>query len=188
MRPPIIHVDAAAIPGRSHSKRKWLMVRNSVSGTALWRVLSVAGVLAGAMSIAAGANAGQCPSDKMGTDVTKPSTMAAKDVTDKVLTSIDLAKEPAAIQDRQLRLRRLEIKPGGVVPWHSHGDRPAIIYIVQGEIVEYASNCAVPIVHKAGDVARETSATSHWWKNTGKQTVVLLSADVLHDKADEHMM
>ena len=39
------------------------------------------------------------------------------------------------------------------MPWHSHGDRPAIIYIAEGEIVEYASNCAVPIVHKAGEIA-----------------------------------
>jgi hypothetical protein len=38
----------------------------------------------------------------------------------------------------------------------------------------------------AGDVARETSATSHWWKNTRHNAVTLLSADVLHD--DDHNM
>src|SRR5690349_8941285 len=105
---------------------------NNGKGAASWRGVSMMGVLLGAMAVASAASAGQCPADKMGTDVTKPSTMAAKDVTDKVLASIDLAKEPAQIQDRQLRLRRLEIQPGGIVPWHSHGDRPAIIYIVQG--------------------------------------------------------
>jgi quercetin dioxygenase-like cupin family protein len=162
---------------------------NIGSGQAMRRSLPMAAVIVGAMFIAAtAATAGECPVDKMGVDVTKPSTMAAKDVTDKVLASIDLAKEPAQLQDRQLRLRKLEIKPGGIVPWHSHGDRPAIIYIIQGTVTEYASNCAVPIVHKAGDVARETSKTSHWWKNTGKTTVILLSADILHTGADEHMM
>jgi quercetin dioxygenase-like cupin family protein len=160
---------------------------NKGKNAAPWRSVSAAGVLLGAMAMASAASAGQCPADKMGTDVTKPSTMAAKDVTDKVLVSIDLAKEPAQIQDRQLRLRRLEIQPGGVVPWHSHGDRPAIIYIVEGEIFEYASNCAVPILHKAGEVAPETHATSHWWQNKGSKTVVLLSADVLHDKTDKNM-
>jgi hypothetical protein len=45
----------------------------------------------------------------------------------------------------------------------------------------------VPIVHKPGDVAREMSATSHWWKNTGGQTVTLLSADVQHDAHDHNM-
>lgn len=91
------------------------------------------------------------------------------------------------LQDHALRLRRLEIKPGGVVPWHSHGDRPAIIYVVEGEIYEHASTCAVPILHKAGEVAPEMHATSHWWQNTSKKTVVLLSADILHDANDKNM-
>jgi quercetin dioxygenase-like cupin family protein len=76
------------------------------------------------------------------------------------------------------------------VPWHSHGDRPALITIVTGEIVEYASTCAVPIVHKAGDSTAETHTTEHWWKNLGKTTVVLYSADLFPVKTshDEHMM
>ena len=73
------------------------------------------------------------------------------------------------------------------MPWHSHGDRPAIIYIAEGEIVEYASNCSVSIVHKAGDIRPETSGTSHWWQNLGSKTVILFVGDVLHDKTDHNM-
>ena len=91
------------------------------------------------------------------------------------------------VQDRTFRMRRLVIQPGGIVPWHSHGDRPAIIYIIEGEATEYASNCAVPIVHKAGEVATETHGTSHWWKNNGTAVVTLISADLLKD-AHDHMM
>jgi quercetin dioxygenase-like cupin family protein len=131
--------------------------------------------------------AGQCPPDKMMADATKPDSTPAKGVTDSVLAAINLADEPAKIENRMLRLRKLTIAPGGVVPWHSHGDRPAIIYIVSGEVTEYASNCAVPIVHKSGDVARETHVTAHWWKNAGKETVVLLSADIQHDASDHNM-
>jgi quercetin dioxygenase-like cupin family protein len=112
--------------------------------------------------------------------------MAAKDVTDTVLASIDLSKEMIAAQDRQFRMRRLEIQPGGIVPWHSHADRPALIYIVQGEVTEFASICADPIVHKAGDVSVD-AGRSHWWKNTGTEKVVLISADILHDQADTSM-
>lgn len=50
--------------------------------------------------------------------------------------------------------------------------------VISGEIEEYASNCAVPIVHKAGDVTAETKDISHWWKNTGDEDVVLISADL----------
>jgi hypothetical protein len=42
-------------------------------------------------------------------------------------------------------------------------------------------------VHKAGDISVETHGTSHWWQNLGTKTVVLFSADVLHDKHDKHM-
>ena len=102
--------------------------------------------------------AGSCPSDKMKADARQPVTHAGKGVTDTVLAAIDLEKEPANIKDRQLRFRKLTIEPGGIVPWHSHGDRPAIIYIAEGEIVEYASNCAVPIMHKAGESGRRPAA------------------------------
>jgi quercetin dioxygenase-like cupin family protein len=97
-----------------------------------------------------------------------------------------VAKEHG-IEGRTFRLRRLMIEPGGTVPWHSHADRPAIIYIVSGTIEEYSSDCAVPIVHKAGDVSPETKGVSHWWKNTGDETVVLLSADLPTDPSDKDM-
>jgi quercetin dioxygenase-like cupin family protein len=138
----------------------------------------------GSLSVALG---GECPAGKMKADVRSPVSHAGKGVTDTVLAAIDLEKEPANIKERQLRFRKLTIEPGGIVPWHSHGDRPAIIYIAEGEIIEYASNCAEPILHKAGDIRPETSGTSHWWQNHGKKTVVLFVGDVLHDKNDHNM-
>jgi quercetin dioxygenase-like cupin family protein len=158
-----------------------------------WRRVALVGVVAGALSLAATmANAGECPADKKVADGQgqKPSTAAAKDVTDVVRASTDLSKEPAAVNGRLLRLRQLDIKPGGIVPWHSHDNRPAMIYIVSGEVLEYASNCAVPIVHKAGDVASEKAGTSHWWQNTGNAPVVLISVDLfpVANMKDQHMM
>ena len=151
---------------------------------------AAAGLVAGLALIAPAspAFAGQCPAGKMGVDVRAPSTAGAKDVTDTVLTTIDVANEPAAIEGRSFRMRRLVVKPGGVVPWHAHGERPAIIYIVQGEMTEYASTCAVPIVHKAGEATPELHATSHWWKNTGRTAAVLISSDLLKVGADGKMM
>jgi len=151
-------------------------------------VLGVLAASAAAILSPGLANAASCPADKAGIDVRQPDSTPAKDVTDNVLTSIDLGSEPIAIKDRSFRLRRLEIQPGGVVPWHSHGDRPAIIYVVAGEVTEYASTCSVGIVHKAGDATPELHTTSHWWKNTGKTKAILLSADLLHVKDDPHTM
>jgi quercetin dioxygenase-like cupin family protein len=164
------------------------MFNRIAGGRSFWRQLAVAGVAAGSTLLGVSAAfAGSCPSDKTKADVRQPVTQAGKGVTDTVLAAIDLEKEPANIKDRQLRFRKLTIEPGGIVPWHSHGDRPAIIYVAEGEIVEYASNCSVPIAHKAGDIRPETSGTSHWWQNLGSKTVILFVGDVLHDRTDHNM-
>jgi quercetin dioxygenase-like cupin family protein len=150
------------------------------------RIVLIAGVALGASVMASAALAGECPADQVKPDATKPVDMKPVGVTDTVIAMIDVDKEQG-VKDRKFRMRKLTIEPGGVVPWHSHGERPAIIYIVEGQIEEYASNCAVPLVHKAGDVVAETKEVSHWWKNTGDKTVVLLSADLLKDPNDKNM-
>ena len=161
---------------------------NQIRGRFMLRTgLCAAALLAGAV-LAGPANAGECPADKMKAGVRTQGETQPKGVTDTVLATIDLSKEKVNLADRQLRTRKLVIQPGGVVPWHSHEDRPALIYIVSGTIEEYASNCSVPIVHKAGEVSVEKSGVQHWWKNTSKAPVVLLSSDVFHNMADPHMM
>jgi quercetin dioxygenase-like cupin family protein len=145
---------------------------------------------AAALSFAAtAASAGECPADKRVPDGQgqKKSESGPKDVTDTVIASTDLGNEKPGLKDYQFRARKLVIKAGGIVPWHSHDERPAMIYIAKGSITEYASNCAVPIVHTVGALAREAKGTSHWWQNTGKETVEIISVDILppqmkHDK------
>ena len=151
------------------------------------RSLVFAGAALGACLAASAAFADGCPADQKKADARGPVDFKPVGVTDTVIASIDVSKDPFDIKDRNFRMRKLTIEPMGIVPWHSHADRPAIIYIVEGEVVEYASNCAVPIVHKAGDVVAETPEVSHWWKNLGDKTVVLLSADLLKDPNDKNM-
>ncbi|MGF6920670.1 cupin domain-containing protein [Paraburkholderia sp. 40] len=159
----------------------------------IWHQCALAGMLAVAMSaMATAASAGECPLDKKVADGQgqKPGPSTPTGVTDTVRASTDLSKEPLALKGRLLRLRELDVAPGGIVPWHSHQNRPAQIYVVSGEIVEYASNCALPIVHKAGDVAPERNGTQHWWKNEGTVPVVLISVDLfpVEAKMDPHTM
>jgi len=143
--------------------------------------------LVGSVAFTGTALAGECPAGQMRADATKPVDYGPKAVTDMVLAQVDLAGEKIALKGHLMRVRKLEIQPGGIVPWHSHGDRPALIYVMSGEIYEHASNCAVPILHKAGEVARETHVTAHWWKNEGRLPVVLLSFDIQHDPNDHNM-
>jgi hypothetical protein len=112
----------------------------------------------GASLVASAAFAAEGPADQKKPNATAPVDYKAVGVTDKVIAMIDLDKEPANIKDRKFRMRKLTIEPGGIAPCHSHGDRPAIIYIIRGEINEYASNCAV--LHKSSSSAR-TRLTKH---------------------------
>jgi quercetin dioxygenase-like cupin family protein len=133
------------------------------------------------------AQAGECPADKRMANARQPVSVKAFGVTDTTLGSIDLGKEAMKLPGHDLRFRKLVIVPGGIVPWHSHDDRPALIYVAQGEIIEYASNCAAPMVHKAGDIRAEVKGTSHWWKNLGDKDVVLFVGDVRRDPHDHNM-
>ena len=123
--------------------------------------------------------ASQCPAS--GTNALANAPTMPKDVTDTVIGSVDLGKE-INVDGRQLRTRRLVVQPGGVVPLHSHADRPALIITVSGTITEHRSDCSAPIEHHAGDISREADGISHYWINHGTEPAVLLSSDVFHGK------
>ena len=134
--------------------------------------------------------AGECPADKVAKNSVTSGPDKPSGVTDMVIGSIDLAQKAVAFKGEQFRMRQLVVQPGGVVPWHSHGVRPAIIYIIKGSITEYRSSCAVPIEHKSGEVTSEFGAElMHWWRNDSKEPTVLISADIFHDQSgDKHTM
>src|SRR5262245_9544148 len=93
------------------------------------RNVLVASVALCAGVAASAAFAGGCPTDQVRPNATKPVDVGHDGVTDTVIAMIDVDKEQG-INDRKFRMRKLVIQPGG-----------------EGQIEEYASNCAVPIVH-----------------------------------------
>ncbi|RZI84468.1 MAG: cupin domain-containing protein [Rubrivivax sp.] len=145
--------------------------------------VSLAALVSTVLALSLGtAHAGECPADKVGANPLASAPTAPVGVTDTELSAIDLAKENVKLDQRRLRLRHMTIAPGGIVPLHSHADRPALIMVNAGEIYENNSKCGVPILHKAGDIAREFLGTQHWWKNQSNQPVDLTIADIVNDK------
>jgi len=145
------------------------------------RKASLAAAIAVAASfLAAPAFAGECPAGQSGKDVRTKGEMAPVGVTDTELSGIDLGQEIKGFDGRRLRFRKLVVQPGGVVPWHDHTDRPALIYTAEGTITEFRSDCKVGVVHQAGDISTETAGLKHWWKNEGATPAVLFAADVKH--------
>ena len=155
---------------------------------ALRRGIVCAGlIVSSAVFVSSAALAGECPADKVKANAMKPVTTPGSGYTDTVLGTVDLSKESIKAKDRVLRIRRLVFQPGSIVPWHSHDNRPALLLMVEGEMVEYRNTCMVPILHKAGEVAREVRGTSHWWKNESGKVAVMIASDILHDKQDKNM-
>jgi quercetin dioxygenase-like cupin family protein len=144
----------------------------------------VAVLMAALASIPTMSMAGVCPPDQV---LTKPRVIeqiAAAGLKREVLANVRL-KGWRGMGGFILRMRRLELAPGGFVPTHAHDDRPAIVYTVTGTVTEHNTYCAVPIVHHAGDVSEEFGpGYQHWWENTGTETVVFISTDVLPYNSD----
>ena len=86
----------------------------------------------------------------------------------------------AGFEDRDLRARYWKILSGGIVPVHEHANRPATIFILQGEIFEYRNDEDDPLAHMAGELSlEEGSNLSHWWINRGNEGVRLIAFDAV---------
>jgi quercetin dioxygenase-like cupin family protein len=91
---------------------------------------------------------------------------------------IDLGPEIEGMKGWQLRLREINIEPGGHIGIHSHKDRPAVVYFRQGtDTVTNEDGSAKTF--KAGDSTSESVKTVHWHKNVGNDAVIIFTADLI---------
>ena len=97
---------------------------------------------------------------------------------EELLRSIDLTKELASTAGRTLRMRRITLQPGGVLGLHNHVDRPAVSYLLQGEVTYFQEGKPGVVVRPGGGFA-EGRATTHWAENTGKTPAVWFGVDIV---------
>jgi quercetin dioxygenase-like cupin family protein len=97
-----------------------------------------------------------------------------------VKQAVDLGPEIEGMQGRQLRLRILTIEPGGYIGIHSHKDRPAVVYFLQGTDTVTSEDGTVK-VYRPGDTSSANRNTTHWHRNDGKDPVILIAVDVFHN-------
>ena len=127
-----------------------------------------------AATFALPALAGECPADKVGRDLTKPVTRPAKDVTDTVLTKIELAQEPVGLKDHELRCASSSSSRAASFPGTATATDP------RSSTSSRARSPNTPAPARSRSCTRparsrpETSATAHWWKNTGSKPVPCL--------------
>lgn len=152
---------------------------NIIDRFAMRRLLTAVTIAGFTALGAAEVRAGECPADKVLKAPSKLDDVAEKHLKRETLALIPL-KGWRGTGDLLLRTRRLTIGPGGFVPTHYHNDRPSIVYIIKGEIVEHSNSCSVPIVHRAGEWTPEFGDFhGHWWENKSNSEVILTSSDVI---------
>src|SRR5688572_7914469 len=96
---------------------------------------------------------------------------------EELLRSIDLTGEIASTKGRPMRMRKITVQAGGAQAMHTHADRPAVTYMLQGEMTYYPEG-RPPVVVRAGEGVAEGRATTHWGQNTGKVPAVWIAVDI----------
>ena len=96
---------------------------------------------------------------------------------EEALRSLDLTGELESGKGRPLRMRRITVQPGGALALHNHVDRPAVTYMLQGEMT-YHQQGKPDVVVRAGGGFAEGRATTHWGENTGKVPAVWIAVDI----------
>ena len=102
-----------------------------------------------------------------------------KGFTTSKTVAVDLGPEIEGMTGRQLRMRVLTIEPGGHIGLHSHKDRPAVVYFLQGTDTVISADGTSKTFH-AGDTSAATKDTTHWHRNDGTDNVVLIAVDVFN--------
>ena len=127
-------------------------------------IFALVGVLALGVGFGLGSAVGQQspPTDNKGLDA-------------KVESTIDLAPD---FPGYQLRLRSITFEPGGVAGFHSHKQRPAFAYILQGNLTELRQGSYEKTVGPGG-IITESRDVEHWAENRSGAKVMLIGVDIV---------
>ena len=96
---------------------------------------------------------------------------------EETLRSLDLTAELESGKGRPLRMRRITVQPGGALALHNHVDRPAVTYMLSGEMTYHQQGRPGTVI-RAGQGFAEGRATTHWGENTGTVPAVWIAVDI----------
>jgi quercetin dioxygenase-like cupin family protein len=90
----------------------------------------------------------------------------------KPLLNLDLAPEMDSVAGRALRMQLTTYEPGASNKAHSHKDRPEVVYILSGKVIEHRGDVAKE--YGPGDTFTADHTTTHWMENKGTVPAVML--------------
>jgi quercetin dioxygenase-like cupin family protein len=128
------------------------------------RLFAMALLIAAAFAAGLAVGEAQVPSENQGLSAVE-------------LRSLELTEELDTIKGKAMRMRKITLQPGGVIGLHTHKDRPAVSYILEGAIT-YHQEGKSDVVARAGDGIAEGRATTHWAENRGAVPAVWIAVDI----------
>src|SRR5438034_9696621 len=105
-----------------------------------------------------------------------PAQQTPKGPSSKPLTTIDLAPEIDSVAGRVMRLQMTTYEPGASNTEHSHKDRPEVVYILAGKIIDHRGSVAKE--YGPGESFTAGKDTTHWMENKGTVPAVLLVSTI----------
>jgi quercetin dioxygenase-like cupin family protein len=100
-----------------------------------------------------------------------------KGITESVLATIDLAKEIDTVENRELRVSRAVIAPGGHIGLHSHQGDPTIVYVLAGVLTNHHDDGTTE-QFRPSQVFAEFGPRSHWVENEGPTPASFIAANI----------
>ena len=107
-------------------------------------------------------------------NVTEPTE--TKGVSVSPLQQNDLSAQVPNFKGHDLRARRITFAPGASFTKHNHAERPGLVYVESGKIVENRNGKSKKF--KAGDTWIEKADTEHWLRNISDKDAVIIMVDL----------
>jgi quercetin dioxygenase-like cupin family protein len=112
----------------------------------------------------------------LGSAVGQPSPpMESKGVDAKVVSAFDLGPD---FKGHQFRLRTITFEPGAVAGFHSHKERPAFAYVLEGTLTELRPGGYLKQVGPGGFIT-ESRDVEHWAENRSGATAKIIGIDIV---------
>lgn len=100
-----------------------------------------------------------------------------KSVDERLLASLPLAGEIDRLPNREFRLSRAIIAPGGHIGLHSHQGDPTIVYMLSGVLTNHHDDGTTQEA-RAGDAFAEFGPRAHRVENKGSEPVIFIVANI----------
>src|SRR4029450_903251 len=88
------------------------------------------------------------------------------------LVGLDLTAEMDSVQGRSMCMQLTTYEPGASGGEHSHKDRPEVVYVLSGKIIDHRGNVAKE--YGPGDTFTADRNTIHRMENKGTEPAVML--------------